>query len=111
MRSNERKWRSIGKRIQEARNNYRLQEAGNYTQEKMAEQLRISAGYYRDIEQGYYCPSKWLLDDICAILGCKADYIMSGEDVEGDLQSFIFAVRHGDKDAIATLKVWKNKKK
>ena len=74
----------IGERCRQAR------EASGYTQERLAEQIDVSAQFLSDAERGVTGMSIATIIKLCHVLAVSADYILLGKDnkngmVEGSL--------------------------
>lgn len=66
-------YKLIGKRIQKSR------KKANITQEELAELLDVSAGYISQIERGITKPRLTTIDNICNLIHCDLNYIITGK--------------------------------
>ena len=59
-------------------------EAMGYTREQFAEKLDVSVSYLAELERGRTGFSVKTLVKACGILGLSADYVLFGEERDGD---------------------------
>ena len=55
-----------------------------YTREKFAEKLDVSVSYLAELERGRTGISVKLLMKVCGLLGLSSDYVLFGEQRDGD---------------------------
>lgn len=62
----------------------KAREEMGYTREKFAEKLDVSVSYLAELERGKTGISVKMLVKVCGVLGLSADYILFGEERNGD---------------------------
>ena len=62
----------------------RAREEAGYTREKFAELLDVSVSYLAEVERGRTGVSVKTLTAICKLLGLSADYLIFGQERDGD---------------------------
>lgn len=55
-----------------------------YTRERFAEILDVSVSYLAELERGRTGISVKLLTKVCTVLGMSADYVLFGQERDGD---------------------------
>lgn len=62
----------------------RAREELGYTREQFAEKLDVSVSYLAELERGRTGISVKMLLKVCGVLGLSADYLLFGEERDGD---------------------------